>query len=63
MDPQKGSGLLEQKCFQFTLELSEIVTRLSNFGRKRVPHVGPRDSKSPVAISSKSESRNNEITT
>ena len=21
MDPQKGSGLLEQKCFQFTLEL------------------------------------------
>ena len=50
MDPQKGSGLLEQKCFQFTLEL--VVTRLSDFGRKRVPHMGPRDSKNPVARSS-----------
>ena len=32
-----------------------FVTRLSNFGRERVPHVGPRDSKSPVARSLKSE--------
>ena len=36
---------------------------MSNFGRKRVPHMWPIDRKIPVARSSKSESRNNEITT
>ena len=53
-----------RNVFSLLLNCSyRLLQRFSNFGRKRVPRMGSRDSKSPVARSSMSESRNNEITT
>ena len=40
MDPQKRSELLKQMRFQFPFEKQEIVTRLSDPERERVPKFG-----------------------